>query len=493
MESTIEKIKRCIEKNKFYISIYIIFFIICILTPISGDDYMNYVRGQQGIIGILNTTKEFYLTWEGRIMSRIIILLFTPRKFLWNIVTPLLFVIIFKSLLKHEEFENKWSYLLLIMSILFVSPSMFAQSYTWLAGNITYFYPMALSIYYFSVLYNNLDKKLKNNQIILLSILAVIIPMFTENIGCGFVFGNFLFIIYKCYLKKETKSNWLFFIISTLSLVLMLISPGSAVRAVEEGVFNSFGVLEKIYINIFYYFTEYAITRHTFMLILILICCNIYCCKSKSKKYRIIFYLLFNIIPALIILENILNVEIVSHRLYCYPYWILLGILFILSLINTYKNDKKLLLFYILLLLSAFSSIVCMLVVGYWFDRVSIFFVIVVSFISIKIIDRNIEINKNNESLIKMIFIMSLILIIFSMFSTYKIERYRSDYVYKQKELKQESIEVIYNPSPYLWLSNLNGKYFVDTYKQYQQLDNEVELVLKKIPLKEYIQIIFSK
>ena len=183
MQNTIKKIKRYVEKNIFYIGTYIIFFIICTLAPISADDYMNYVRGQQNFIGILNTTKEFYLTWEGRIISRIIILLFTPHKFLWNIVTPFLFVIIFKSLLKIDSFKNKYSYFLLILSILLVRPSLFAQSYTWLAGNITYFYSTALLIYYFSVLYSNMDKKLKRYQIILLSMLALIIPMFTENIG----------------------------------------------------------------------------------------------------------------------------------------------------------------------------------------------------------------------------------------------------------------------------------------------------------------------
>ena len=492
MRNTIDKIEKYIQNNKFYISIYIIFFIICILTPISGDDYMNYVRGQQDIIGILSTTKEFYLTWEGRVVSRIIILIFTTHKFLWNIVTPFLFVIVFKSLLQNDKFKNKYSYYLLVMSILLVSPSMFAQSYTWLAGNITYFYPMALSIYYFSVLYNNLDNKLKINQIILLSILALIIPMFTENIGCAFVFGNFLLIMFNYYLKKKTRINWLFFIISALSLVLMLISPGSAVRANEEGVVNSYGLLEKIYINIVYYFTEYTITRHTFMLVLILVCCNIYCCKNKSKQYKIIFLILFNIIPALTIIGKFLNIKIVSHNLYYYPYLILVGVIFILSLMNSYKDDKKMLLYYMLLLLAAFSSILCMLVVGYWFDRISIFFVIVVSFISLKIIDRNIEINKDNESLIKMFFTISLIWIIFCMFSTYKIEKYRTRYVNEQKELKKECIEVIYNPSPYLWLSNLNGKYFVDTYKQYQKIDNEVELVLKRLSLKEYAQIIFD-
>ena len=490
MENTIEKIKRYVEKNKFYIGTYIIFFIICTLAPISADDYMNYVNGQKNLIEILNITKEFYLTWEGRIISRIIILLLTSHKFLWNILTPFLLVIIFKSLLKFDSFKNKYSYFLLIMSILLVRPSMFAQSYTWMAGNITYFYSTALLMYYFSVLYNNMDKKLKTNQIILLSILALIIPMFTENIGCAFVFGNFLFILYKYFFKKETKINWLLFGLSALSLILMFMSPGNSVRAEEEGVYTS---LKIIYINILYFFTQYAITRHTTMLILILVCCNIYCWKHKSIKYKKIFIILFNIIPLLTILGNLLNNEKMSNSIYYYPYWILLGIIFIFSLIDSYKEDKKLLLFYILILLSALSSVLCMVAVGYWFDRVSIFFVIVVSFISIKIIDRNIKENQEIGESIKSIFVITVIWIIFYMFSTYKIERYRTNYVKEQNDMKQKTIEVIYNPSQFLWFSNLEHQYFVDTYKEYQKIDDDVELVIKRVSLKEYLQIIFIK
>ena len=92
--------------------------------------------------------------------------------------------------------------------------------------------------------------------------------------------------MYKYFFKKETKINWLLFSLSTLSLILMFMSPGNSVRAEEEGVFSS---LKIIYINTLYYFTQYAITRHTTMIILLLICCNIYCWKYKSKKSKRIF------------------------------------------------------------------------------------------------------------------------------------------------------------------------------------------------------------
>lgn len=493
MQNLLNKMYLHIKKNKFYIATYMLFFVICTLTPISGDDYANYIKGQQGIVGILNSTKSFYLNWEGRIVSRFLIFIFTPRKFLWNIVTPFLFVLIFRSLLKIDAFKNKNSYLLLLLAILLVNSSMFAQTYTWLAGNITYLYPTALSIYYLTTLYN-INNKIHKKHSILLSILAIIIPMFAENIGCAFVFGNFLFIIYNKCLKKDTKINWVLFILSTISLILMLISPGSINRANEEGVINSFSLLERLRINVLYFFTEYTITRHTAMLLLIVICCNIYCFRNKSKlfskKYKIIFIILFDIVSLLIICNNLLNIKFVVYNIYCFSYWILLSIIFIASLIDTYRGDKKILLFYILLIVTALSSTICMLVLMYWFDRISIVFVIVMSFISIKIIDKNINIDKN-KIIIKIFFVISLVYIVFCMFCAYRIEKYRTNYVIKQKELKQNVIEVIYNPSQYLWLSNLNSQYFVDTYKEYQEIEKENKLVLKKLSLREYMQIIF--
>lgn len=501
MDKRLDKMLDYIKKNKYYILVYIIFFIICILTPISGDDYGNYVKGQQGIFSIINHTKNFYLTWEGRVVSRIVILLFTYNKLFWNIITPLLFLLIFKSLLKNDSFKNKNSYLLLLISILAVNIYMFAQTYTWLAGNITYLYPAALVIYYFATLYKNIDNKLSVKQKVLLVILAIIIPMFTENIGCAFVFGNILFVIYLYYLKKKVKMNYLFLVLSIFSLTLMLISPGSASRVNSEGAFYLLSLFERIHLNMSYNLIQFTLTRHTTMLILMLICCNIYFVrKTKFKKIiKILLCILFDIIPVYTILQNLMGVIGVkslilfsTYKLYYYPYWLLFGIVFFLSLISSYKDNKKLMLFYILLIVISLSSILCMLVVWPWGDRVSILFVIVLSFISLSIIDKNIKFNYTINYIIKLFFVLITVITIFAMFCTYKIDKYRIKYTIEQKEDNLKDIEVIYNPSPYVWLSNLNGEYFVNTYKEYQNLEKDTNLILKKIPLKEYIEIIFK-
>lgn len=502
MTSVLKNTIKYIKDNKLYIFTYIFFLIICILTPISADDYGNYVKGQQGIVSIINHTKNFYLSWEGRVASRAVILLFTYHKLLWNIITPFLFVSIFKSLSKINTFKNKNSYLLLLISIVAVNIPMFAQTYTWLSGNITYFYPSALVIYYFATLYKNIDDKLSTKQIVWLSVLAIIIPMFTENIGCAFVFGNILFIMYLHYLKRKVKINYMFLALSIFSLVLMLTSPGSASRINSEGDFYLLSLFEKIYLNMSYHLAQFTLTRHTTMLILMLICCNIYIAqKTKfNKKIKIILCIIFNIIPIYTILQNLIGVYgikfltlFTTYELYYYPYWLIFGTVFLLSLISSYKDNKKLMLFYILLIAMSLSSTLCMLIVWPWGDRVAILFVLVLSFVSLSIIDKNINFNYLISYVIKLFLVIVITITVFGMFCTYKIEKYRTEYIAEQKEVDLKDIEVIYNPSPYIWLSNLKGEYFVNTYKEYQNLDKDDNLILKRLSLNEYIEIIFNK
>lgn len=500
MVNIYKNIIRYINENKFYIFTYILFFVICILTPISGDDYGNYVKGQQGIISIIKYTKSFYLNWEGRVASRIIILLFTYHKLFWNIITPLLFVLILKSLLKNDAFRNRTSYILLLTSIIAVNIRMFAQVYTWLAGNITYFYSTALLIYYFSRLYKKDEEKLSVFNIVILSILAIIIPMFTENIGFAFVFGNVLFIIYLYYFKRNAKINYIFLILSAISFVLMLSSPGSANRINNEGNFYLLSFFERIYFNIKYNFLKYTLTNNTIMLILMLICCNIYIFKkTKFKKTtKILFGLFFNSIPIYTILQNLTGhigmrffTLFSTYKLYYYPYWIFFGIIFILSLISSYKNNKKLMLFYILLIMLSLSSTLCMLVAYPWGERVAILFVLVLTFISLSIIDKNIEYNYLINYIIKLLSVITMIATTFFMFCTYKIDKYRIKYIIEQNEANLKDIVVIYNPSPYIWLSNINGEWFVNIYKEYQNLEEDTNLILRKLSIKEYIEIIF--
>ena len=84
--------------------------------------------------------------------------------------------------------------------------------------------------------------------------------MFVENIACAFVLGNIIQLIYTSI--KEKKTNYLYLtttILSSIYLIIMLKSPGSASRGLVENIeFNHLNILEKIIFHppIMYYLIE---------------------------------------------------------------------------------------------------------------------------------------------------------------------------------------------------------------------------------------------
>ena len=88
-------IKKILNNKKiFYLTItFIIFLIITILTPISGDDYGNYISTDGTLISAIKLAISYYNGLEGRFIGRIIIMYTTYHKIIWNILTPLLFIL----------------------------------------------------------------------------------------------------------------------------------------------------------------------------------------------------------------------------------------------------------------------------------------------------------------------------------------------------------------------------------------------------------------
>ena len=78
-----EKIK---SNNKIYTGIFLFLLLIFFLSPISGDDWGNYLEGAQGIYHMFSQAVGMWFTWEGRLISRLLINILTYNKWLWNIV-----------------------------------------------------------------------------------------------------------------------------------------------------------------------------------------------------------------------------------------------------------------------------------------------------------------------------------------------------------------------------------------------------------------------
>lgn len=487
------------DKNKknYLLIAFIIFITICFLTPISGDDYGNYISTNGSLISSIKLAISYYNTLEGRFIGRILIMYTTHNKIIWNILTPLFFTLLVSSSFK--LLSKKTSYIILLLGLLILNTDMFSQIYTWLAGSITYLYPTSLILFYFITIYNKQNNYNKLDYIILI-FLNIIIPMFVENIGSVFVLGNIITLIYISI--KEKKLNILYLIttiISSISLIIMLKSPGSELRSLTENLeFNNLTLIQKIASNIDN-FNNYVFFKNSTMIIITLIPIVYYLIKKNHK----ILAVLISTIPTLSIINNLYyilpmkfnflqNINIISkdNNLYII-YWIIYLILFILSINYIIKNKKEKLFIYFILLLGLSSSIV-MFILPTWGDRVTFFTVITLTLIGTILIDKIIKNNQRLFSYLKPIFICFTIYLLICFYSIYQINSYREIYINKQIKEDKETIEIIRNPIMYIWNNNPQSKYFIDTYKSYMNIDKTKEINLTQPSYKEYLKIILG-
>lgn len=485
------------KKNNKYIFAFLLMFIICLLTPISGDDYGNYISTSGKLYEAISIAKSYYYSWEGRFVGRILIMFTTYHKFIWNIITSIMFALLFNSFGKF--LKQKSSLFILLIGLLLVNSDMFAQGYTWLAGSITYLYPTSLIVIYFSYIYFKNDKYSVFDYI-LLTFLSIIIPMFVENLACSFVFGIFIINIY--YYIKNKKVNLLYlinFLLSLIFLVIMLKSPGSALRSLNENVvFNNYNIFEKIIYNIDN-FDTYVFFKNPMMIILTLIPIEYYLLKRSHK----VFGILFCIIPILSLSMSIYymmpmkfsflqNISIIdtSNRLYLI-YWIIYVIMLILSINYLIKDEKKKLFIYFILMLG-FSSTGCMLIVPTWGDRVTLFNVLVLTFVGVFLIDNiykfNVKFNKSINILTYLVCVYTIGIFV----CIFRINNYRNNFISEQLYDGEKVVKITRNPISYIWNTNPTGEYFIRTYKSYMKIPEDTTIVIDKISYKEYADIILG-
>ena len=168
-------IKKMNTKNKILLCVFIFSLIIFTITPIAGDDWGNYLVGKNGIIASVNNATVMYKTWEGRFISRVLISFLTYNKWLWNILNATLITLLVSTIYRYLKDKNNKTILLIpILGLLLVNVTFSSQCYLWLAGNITYFFPIPLLLLYFYFIFSN---KKDNRLIVLFSILNLIAPI----------------------------------------------------------------------------------------------------------------------------------------------------------------------------------------------------------------------------------------------------------------------------------------------------------------------------
>lgn len=467
------------KKKIFFISIFVFFLIIFFLSPISGDDWGNYIEGSRGLYKSITEAVGMYFSWEGRLISRILINILTYHKVLWNIINSLVITGTIYLIIRIINPKKKIIYLLTLLIFLLMNIYTFSQVVPWLAGNITYLFVIPLLLLYFYYIFED-DKKL----IISFSILNLVMTMFIEHMAVILIFSNILFIICR-YIKnkKISKELILYLIISIIGTLIMLLSPGTLYRSSVENIdFNKLSIIGKLIHNIpnFIYYT-FMVNPY---LIVLLSLTSFYLINKvfKNKLLKIFLVVVMNIIPilstSLYLISNFktINSFLIDPNSKILLIFYIIYILFFLYLII--KSNKSIFNKEMFFFVIGISSNLVMMISPTWGFRTSLATYIFLSIFSLMIISNNIKDRKIYNIFLSGIIIVSSIFYLTLYISIYR--QYKENKNIIENGIKDKSKVIEIYKYPYFANCNINpdNDYHLRVFKKYYGIDEEVEVKL---------------
>lgn len=474
------------KKYLKYFFVFIFFLVLFYLSPISGDDWGNYIVGSSGLRSSLGVALGMYFDWEGRLISRVFINILTYHKWIWNILNSLLIVgLVFVSekIIGMDKKCNVKTFVfpLSLLIIFCMNIYTFSETMVWLAGNITYFFMVPVVIWYFYYLIIN-DKYNKWFSFIFV-LINLFGTMFVENMGMVLVVGNILLLIYKYICnKKIDKRIVVYLIISIFSMTSMLLSPGTRYRnSIENIEFNKLNIFEKVMYNL-PKFVYYTFIINSYLLVLLSVS-NYLIINKKIKnskiKYSLIIYML--VIPLFTVfiyplseLKSTFLDFFVNTNVFIIIYWLSYLVITLYLLFIENKKDLKIVLLYLIGLVS--NGV--MLVSPTWGFRTSLFTYIMLCIVSLYVI------NKYIKSIKYFVYSGYCLLGVFSLFYlVFYINIFRCQNNLEKSIKKQlnEDNKIIYiDKFPDFANCNINpgNSYHIQKYKLYYNIPDEKELVL---------------
>lgn len=224
-----------IKPHLLTLYVFILFFIISVWSPLAGDDWGYAVNGLHENPLVL--AFQFYQSWSGRFFSELYGFLVTPHKFIWNLLNPALFTLIYITIQKIIKPRYPWlTALLLLVWMISVKDELRMETYTWLMGT-TYVIPLALSLVFWSNTFLLKDMKLSYTwlQRIIFSLILFWIGLTMENVAAVMILWLVIIVLYVKFKEGKWDITWIFFLsISILSFLLLRLSPGASLRLIRD-------------------------------------------------------------------------------------------------------------------------------------------------------------------------------------------------------------------------------------------------------------------
>lgn len=436
--------KKLLNKKNFYMAIalfvLILFAYITYKTPLAGDDWGYALNGMANTP--IKTALAFYQSWSGRFFSELWGMIVPCRKWLWNIINPLLFFIIFISIYKLTYVRNKYITipLLILAMMLSIEDNLRMETYSWIMGT-TYIIPLCFSLLYFLSVERLFETDLYDNKLKTIcyidNVLLFIIGLMMENIAATMIVAIVLLIIY-AYITKRKALKFLIInlIVSIISFVIMRLSPGSSARLISEHAsWASMNLFEKLssaysnFLSITFINNRYAISLFSLIMILLLITTK----KDISKTYKVIA-IIFNILAIVnvfsaLFINNFLNINNSIYSMIYWPLYVINSFITLFSCLeDSFRKDKT-----IFMLVVAGCSALVMLYSPIYGSRSAIYLVYYLIVVSSMLLE-DIKINKKRIEIIIFIGLCAII-----------VDR-SHEYIYKYKLVglaQSERLEII--------------------------------------------------
>lgn len=292
--------------------IFILFLFISHNIPLTGDDWTNYLYKTTSLSSTIRIVIGKYLTFEGRIFSRIFILMLINNKLWWEIINAFVIAAMFAimNLLSNSN-KSKNLMLIIFLSILFVPNDVFRQCFVWVTGSITYMLPIGFLFIFLFIhhLYTLNNRKFRLLYVTLLCLISLVNSMMVEHVSALMFFIGAYYLIK--YFVIERKMDYFLLpsmLISLFGSIAMYLSPGVKARLLAwSPEFAQLSIFSKIKGNISN-FISYTFISNTFLIcLLVLVMSNLIRLRfSGWRKHLIMIALL--VIPLVNVAMNMMSI-----------------------------------------------------------------------------------------------------------------------------------------------------------------------------------------
>lgn len=459
--------------------VFLFIFVISVLAPLSGNDWVASSIGKDGILSSIKN-----LTYaNGNILSDTLANLFAANKGIFNIVFAIIMAFtIYEVMPLLGKVENKYHFLIMPLLLLLIGVETFSYNFVSVTGTVCYTFPACALIIYYMYLYKLGNNKFKFINYLVLFLLILYISLSTVYISLAFVLSNIVFFAYRYLNTKEFPLSYVF-----LLLVQIFITIVSLFYIDKSIMFSSL----ELAVSKIPMFIEDTFSKNILLILIGTIPIDIYLNeKLKDFSYKRVVIVLFTLVPVLSILYNFFNYSPVNLNLvinkysgvfatenwYFIFYFILYLVLLLLTIIHYIGRKKSR--YYILIILGTGLITNLFRVISPDYTSGSNILFVITYIIAISVLYKEMNITLPDKLFKALVIILSVYyLAIFGITKYIDVDRH--NYIREQVSNNETNIIVKSNPFLLVYRYNPNTIFQKRDFKIYLGMNDDKSITVK--------------